>query len=156
MDHSGIDVHTQASQMCILTESHRKFDFRDAGEGKELLASEGFAGSEVSRPPHSSSVFRPYAEHPTKEGVGVSRPLAGAGEAGADAPGAGEGGGHGRMRLRHTVGLVRGILQQTPAGVLEGDVHYPDKVLSLVEPHNEAIRKGKTARLIEFGKLVKI
>ena len=32
----------------------------------------------------------------------------------------------------------------------------PDKVLSLFEPHTEAIRKGKAAKPTEFGKVVKI
>ncbi len=58
--------------------------------------------------------------------------------------------------LRHTVGLVRRVLVQTRARVLKGDTHYPDKVLSLFEPHTEAIRKGKAAKPTEFGKLVKL
>jgi hypothetical protein len=40
--------------------------------------------------------------------------------------------------------------------VLHGDTHYPDKVLSVFESHTEAIRKGKTTKPTEFGKLVKI
>src|SRR3989454_3937421 len=48
-------------------------------------------------------------------------------------------------RLQQTVGLVRRVLAQTRARVLQGDTHYPHKVLSLVEPHTEAIRKGKAA-----------
>ena len=60
------------------------------------------------------------------------------------------------QRLRHTVGLVRRVLAQTRARVLKGDPHYPDKVLSLFEPHTEAIRKGKAAKPTEFGKLVKL
>jgi len=58
--------------------------------------------------------------------------------------------------LKQTVGLVRRILAQTRARVLKGNPRYPDKVLSLVEPHTEAIRKGKTGKATEFGKLVKI
>ena len=61
-----------------------------------------------------------------------------------------------RERLAQTMGLVRRVIQQTRARVLAGDIHYPDKVLSLVEPHTEAIRKGKASKLTEFGKLVKI
>lgn len=61
-----------------------------------------------------------------------------------------------RGRLQQTVGLVRRVIQQTRARVIGGDTHYPDKVLSVVEPHTEAIRKGKAAKLTEFGKLVKI
>jgi transposase, IS5 family len=59
-------------------------------------------------------------------------------------------------RLRDTVELVRRVLAQTRARVFRGDTHYPDKVLSLFEPHTEAIRKGKATKPTEFGKLVKI
>lgn len=59
------------------------------------------------------------------------------------------------QHLQETVGLVRRVLGQTRARVLKGDPHYPDKVLSLFEPHTEAIRKGKAAKPTEFGKLVK-
>jgi IS5 family transposase len=61
-----------------------------------------------------------------------------------------------RDRLEQTVGLLRRVIRQTQARVLGGNTHYPDKVLSIVEPHTEAIRKGKAAKLTEFGKLVKI
>jgi IS5 family transposase len=61
-----------------------------------------------------------------------------------------------RDRLRETVGLVRRVVAQTRARVLCGDTHYPDKVLSVFEPHTEAIRKGKATKPTEFGKLVKI
>ena len=59
-------------------------------------------------------------------------------------------------RLRATVTLVRRVVAQTRARVLRGDTHYPDKVLSVFEPHTEAIRKGKATKPTEFGKLVKI
>src|SRR5438093_702024 len=61
-----------------------------------------------------------------------------------------------REHLRTTVGLVQRVLAQTRARVLKGDTHYPGKVLSLFEPHTEAIRKGKAAKPTEFGKVVKI
>jgi IS5 family transposase len=61
-----------------------------------------------------------------------------------------------RARLHATVGLVRRVVAQTRARVLRGDTHYPDKVLSVFEPHTEAIRKGKATKPTEFGKLVKI
>jgi IS5 family transposase len=61
-----------------------------------------------------------------------------------------------RERLHNTVGLVRRVLAQTRARVLRGDTHFPDKLLSLFEPHTEAIRQGKAAKPNEFGKLVKI
>jgi IS5 family transposase len=52
--------------------------------------------------------------------------------------------------------LVERVLAQTRARLFGGDTHVPDKVLSLFEPHTEAIRKGKVARPTEFGKLVTI
>jgi IS5 family transposase len=58
--------------------------------------------------------------------------------------------------LRGTLALARRIIEQTRARVFRGDTHYPDKVLSLFEPHTEVIRKGKAAKPTEFGKLVKI
>lgn len=61
-----------------------------------------------------------------------------------------------RDRLRETATAVRRVLAQTRARVIRGDTHYPDKVLSLFEPHTEAIRKGKATKPTEFGKLVKI
>jgi IS5 family transposase len=60
------------------------------------------------------------------------------------------------QRLRGTTELVRRVLAQTRARIVEGNTHYRDKVLSLFEPHTEAIRKGKAAKPTEFGKLVKI
>ncbi len=59
-------------------------------------------------------------------------------------------------QLEATVDLVRSVLAQTKARVFRGDTHYPNKVLSIFEPHTEAIRKGKAAKPTEFGKLVKI
>ena len=61
-----------------------------------------------------------------------------------------------RTQLRATGDLVRRVVAQTRARVLRGDTHYPDKVLSLFEPHTEAIRKGKATKPTEFGTLVKI
>lgn len=61
-----------------------------------------------------------------------------------------------RTQLSAAVGLVRRVVAQTRARVLRGDTHYPDKVLSVFEPHTEAIRKGKVTKPTEFGKLVKI
>lgn len=52
--------------------------------------------------------------------------------------------------------LARRVLAQTRARVLGGDTHVRDKVLSIFEPHTEAIRKGKVVKPTEFGKLVTI
>lgn len=61
-----------------------------------------------------------------------------------------------RRRLQHMQPLVTRVLDQTRARLLGGDTHVPDKVLSVFEPHTEAIRKGKIAKPTEFGKLVTI
>ena len=63
---------------------------------------------------------------------------------------------HARARLHEMQPLVTRILHQTRARLLGGDIHVPDKVLSVFEPHTEAIRKGKIAKPTEFGKLVTI
>ena len=52
--------------------------------------------------------------------------------------------------------LARRVVAQTRARVLGGDTHVPDKVLSIFEPHTEAIRKGKVVKPTEFGNLVTI
>lgn len=52
--------------------------------------------------------------------------------------------------------MITRVLHQTPARVIGGDTHVLDKVLSLFEPHTEAIRKGKAVKPTEFGKLVTI
>ena len=67
----------------------------------------------------------------------------------------------GRMRrvqqqLQALTPLVERVIAQTRARVLGGDPHVPDKVLSVFEPHTEAIRKGKHVKPTEFGKLVTI
>jgi IS5 family transposase len=61
-----------------------------------------------------------------------------------------------RHQLQQMQPLVRRVLDQTRARLLGGDTHVPDKVLSVFEPHTEAIRKGKIAKPTEFGKLVTI
>jgi IS5 family transposase len=61
-----------------------------------------------------------------------------------------------RQQLQHMQPLVARVLDQTRARLLGGDTHVPDKVLSIFEPHTEAIRKGKIAKPTEFGKLVTI
>jgi IS5 family transposase len=59
-----------------------------------------------------------------------------------------------RQRLQQMQPLVTRVLTQTRARLLGGDTHVPDKVLSVFQPHTEAIRKGKIAKPTEFGKLV--
>ena len=59
-------------------------------------------------------------------------------------------------QLHATLALVERIGRQTRARVFEGNTHYPDKVVSIFEPHTEIIRKGKLAKPTEFGRRVKI
>jgi IS5 family transposase len=61
-----------------------------------------------------------------------------------------------RQQLQQMQPLVSRVLAQTRARLLGGDTHVADKVLSVFEPHTEAIRKGKIAKPTEFGKLVTI
>ena len=61
-----------------------------------------------------------------------------------------------RRQLQQMQPLVLRILDQTRARLIGGDIHVPEKVLSVFEPHTEAIRKGKIAKPTEFGKLVTI
>ena len=61
-----------------------------------------------------------------------------------------------RQQLQQMQPLVTRVLDQARARLLGGDTHVPDKVLSVFEPHTEAIRKGKIAKPTEFGKLVTI
>jgi IS5 family transposase len=61
-----------------------------------------------------------------------------------------------RACVQHFVPLVERVVAQTVARVFGGEVHYPHKLLSLFEPHTEAIRKGKAAKPTEFGKLLKV
>ena len=61
-----------------------------------------------------------------------------------------------QAQIAQMLPLVHRVIAQTRARILGGDTHYHDKVLSLFEPHTEAIRKGKASKPTEFGKLVKI
>jgi IS5 family transposase len=61
-----------------------------------------------------------------------------------------------QQQIRQMRPLVERVLAQARARLFGGDIHVPDKVLSLFEPHTEAIRKGKIAKPTEFGKLVTI
>lgn len=58
--------------------------------------------------------------------------------------------------LAATMPLMQRVLDQTQRRVFGGDTHVAEKVLSIFEPHTEAIRKGKIAKPTEFGKLVTV
>ena len=61
-----------------------------------------------------------------------------------------------QQQLRALRPLVKRVVAQTDARIFGGDVHVPDKVLSVFEPHTEAIRKGKMVKPTEFGNLITI
>jgi len=61
-----------------------------------------------------------------------------------------------QQTLRSTLPLMHRVIEQTSRRVFGGDTHVAEKVLSIFEPHTEAIRKGKIAKPTEFGKLVTI
>ena len=61
-----------------------------------------------------------------------------------------------REILETMSGRVRQVIRQTKARVFQGITQYPDKILSVFEPHTEIIRKGKTSKPNEFGNLVKV
>ena len=61
-----------------------------------------------------------------------------------------------REYLKEKSRLVRQVIAQTQARIVDGNTHYKGKILSLFEPTTEAIRKGKAGKATEFGKLVKI
>jgi IS5 family transposase len=58
--------------------------------------------------------------------------------------------------LRHFAPLCRRVIAQTEARVFGGDRHVSDKIVSLFEEHSEVIRKGKTHKPTEFGRLVRL
>jgi IS5 family transposase len=61
-----------------------------------------------------------------------------------------------RAELDRMVPLVRRVMQQTRARVLRGDTRFEGKIVSVFEPSAEVIRKGKSGKPNEFGKVVKL
>lgn len=61
-----------------------------------------------------------------------------------------------RKQLEEMVERVEQVRRQTKQRVFGGDTHAPDKLLSVFEPTTEVIRKGKSGKPNEFGKLVKV
>ena len=59
-------------------------------------------------------------------------------------------------QLRRFVPLVEKGIAQTRERIFLGNSHVSDKVLSLFEPHTQAIRKGKAHKPTEFGRLVRL
>ena len=61
-----------------------------------------------------------------------------------------------RQVLDRTVPLVQQVLRQTEARIFAGDTHSEGKIVSIFEPSTEVIRKGKSGKPTEFGKLIKL
>jgi IS5 family transposase len=61
-----------------------------------------------------------------------------------------------RQALDEMIPRVRQVMHQTKARIFGGDKHSAGKLVSLFEPSTEVIRKGKTGKPTEFGKLVKL
>jgi IS5 family transposase len=61
-----------------------------------------------------------------------------------------------RKQLEEMVERVEQVRRQTKQRIFGGNVHAPDKLLSVFEPATEVIRKGKAGKPNEFGKMVKI
>lgn len=52
--------------------------------------------------------------------------------------------------------FTNNVIKQTRERVVKGNTHYKEKVVSLFEPETEIIKKGKSGKPAEFGKMVKI
>ena len=61
-----------------------------------------------------------------------------------------------RKQLDEFIPRVQQVIRQTRDRVLHGNTHADGKLLSIFETHTEVIRKGKTNKPNEFGKLVKV
>ena len=61
-----------------------------------------------------------------------------------------------RQLLDQMVPLVQQVLRQTKARIFAGDTHSEGKIVSVFEPSTEVIRKGKSGKPTEFGKLIKL
>jgi IS5 family transposase len=51
---------------------------------------------------------------------------------------------------------VRQVIKQARARIFQGITNWPNKIVSVFEPHTEIIRKGKASKPTEFGKLVEV
>jgi IS5 family transposase len=61
-----------------------------------------------------------------------------------------------QAELQKMVPLVQRVMRQTKARVFRNDLHAADKLVSLFETATQIIRKGKSSKPTEFGRLVKI
>lgn len=61
-----------------------------------------------------------------------------------------------RKEIDTMLPLVKQVIGQTKARVLDGNAHSEGKIFSIFEPATEIIRKGKAGKPNEFGKMVKL
>jgi transposase, IS5 family len=61
-----------------------------------------------------------------------------------------------KQQLDAMIPRVQQVIRQTRARVLTGNTQAEGKLLSVFETHTEVIRKGKTNKPNEFGKLIKV
>jgi IS5 family transposase len=61
-----------------------------------------------------------------------------------------------REEIERMVPLARQVMKQTRARIFRGDTRSEGKIVSVFEPSTEIIRKGKTSKPTEFGKMVKL
>jgi IS5 family transposase len=61
-----------------------------------------------------------------------------------------------QAELERMIPLVKQVMHQTKARVFGNDLHVADKLVSLFETATQIIRKGKSSKPTEFGRLVKI
>jgi IS5 family transposase len=58
--------------------------------------------------------------------------------------------------LERMIPLVRQVMRQAKSRVFHNDLHAADKLVSLFETATQIIRKGKSSKPTEFGRLIKI
>ena len=61
-----------------------------------------------------------------------------------------------QAELERMIPLVQQVMRQTKARLFRGDLHASDKLVSLFETATQIIRKGKSSKPTEFGRLIKI
>ena len=61
-----------------------------------------------------------------------------------------------QAELERMIPLLQQVMRQTKARVFRNDIHASDKIVSLFETATQIIRKGKTSKPTEFGRLIKI
>jgi transposase, IS5 family len=61
-----------------------------------------------------------------------------------------------QAELERMIPLVQQVMRQAKARLFRGDLHASDKLVSLFETATQIIRKGKSSKPTEFGRLIKI